>query len=172
MTSGGTYFELFDLPQAYEIDLAALDAAYERLSLEHHPDFFATAGAAEEEEAQRISAELNEGYRILRDEIERTAYLLGLLGAGQGLDANRLPDGFLQEMFMLQEEVDDLGEDADEALKQPLKEQAQARLNIVCGETGGLFAKAGAAPGAEVLQQIQTNLNCGKYLARLLARLQ
>ena len=172
MTSGGTYFELFDLPQIFEIDLVALDAAYERLSLEHHPDFFATAEAGEKQEAQRISANLNEGYRILRDEIERAAYLLELLSAGHGLDANRLPDGFLQEMFMLQEEVDDLGEDADEALKQPLKEQTESRLNAVRGETAALFANLGATPSAEVLQNIQTHLNCGKYLARLLARLQ
>ena len=172
MTSGGTYFELFGLPQTYQIDLSALDAAYERLSLEHHPDFFSTAGEAEMEQAQRISADLNEGYRVLRGEGERAAYLLELLSAGQELDSTRLPDGYLQQMFVLQEEVDELG---DEAAKRPLKEQVEARLSTVRNETAGLFARAGNnAPQVlqDVLQDIRTHLNCGKYLERLLARLQ
>lgn len=176
MTTGGNYFELFDLPKNFEIDLAALDAAYERLSMAHHPDFFATAGSDEQARAERISAELNEGYRVLRGEGGRAAYLLGLLSAGHDLDSNSLPGGFLQEMFMLQEEVDDLGEDAPEAVRLPLKAQLEARLSNLRGETAGLFARLGneAAPRVlqEVLQKLQTHLNCGKYLERLLARLQ
>lgn len=180
MTTGGNYFELFDLPQNFEIDLAALDAAYERLSMVHHPDFFSTAGPAEQARAERISADLNEGYRVLSAEGGRAAYLLGLLSAGHDLDSNRLPDGFLQEMFMLQEEVDDLEADAPEAARQPLKAQVEARLSKIRGETAGLFARLEAeaeqaAPQEvlqPVLQDVQTHLNCAKYLERLLARLQ
>ena len=178
MTTGKNYFKLFDLPQNFEIDLAALDAAYERLSMAHHPDFFTTAGSAEQAQAERISAELNEGYRVLRGEGGRAAYLLGLLSDGHDLDSNRLPDGFLQEMFMLQEEVDDLGSDAPEAVRLPLKNQVEARLSNLRGDTAGLFARLESAREMsqadlqEVLQKLQTHLNCGKYLERLLARLQ
>jgi molecular chaperone HscB len=184
MTTGGNYFELFDLPQIFEIDLAALDAAYERLSMAHHPDFFSTAGPAEQARAERISADLNEGYRVLSAEDGRAAYLLGLLSAGHNLDSNRLPEGFLQDMFMLQEEVDDLESDATEAARQPLKAQVEARLSKIRGEAAGLFARLEAEAAQEdsqaamqevlqpVLQDVQTHLNCAKYLERLLARLQ
>ncbi len=124
MTNGGNYFELFGLPQSYEIDLAALDAAYEKLSLEHHPDFFATAGEADKAQAERTAAQLNEGYRVLHCGAERAAYLLSLLSRENELDATRLPEGFLQEMFMLQEEVDDLGGKAEEQEKAPLRAQS------------------------------------------------
>ena len=104
MTTDETYFHLFGLIPSYEIDLEALDAAYERLSLEHHPDFFANAGPEEKARSERMSAELNEGYRVLRSEAERSTHLLELLRAEQELDSNQLPGGFLQEMFALQEE--------------------------------------------------------------------
>ena len=172
MTKVGNYFELFGLPQSYEIDLAALDAAYEKLSLEHHPDFFATAGEADKARAERTAAQLNEGYRVLHCGAGRAAYLLGLLSRENELDATRLPEGFLQEMFVLQEEVDELGGDAEEQEKAPLRAQPQARLEAVRRERAGLFAEAESDASAKVLQDIQTNLNCGKYLRRLLDRLQ
>ncbi len=172
MTNGGDYFELFGLPQSYEIDLAALDAAYEKLSLEHHPDFFATAGEANQAQAERTAAQLNEGYRVLRCGAERAAYLLNQLRKERELDNTRLPDGFLQEMFMLQEEVDELGGEAEEQEKAPLRAQTEARMEAVRGERAGLFAVAESDALPKVLQDIQTNLNCGKYLRRLLDRLQ
>ena len=36
------FFTLFGLRRRIEIDREALEAAYQRLTLEHHPDFFAT----------------------------------------------------------------------------------------------------------------------------------
>ncbi len=171
MTTGGNYFELFGLPQGHAIDLAELDAAYERLSLETHPDFFTTAGKDEQARSQRLSAEVNEGYRVLRSDAERSAYLLGLLAADGELDTNRLPSGFLGDMFALQEEVDVLKEQEDEAALAALRAQVEGRLAKVRGEREGLFAHAQNGAAGEALQDIQTNLNCEKYLSRLLDRL-
>ena len=69
-----------------------LEAAYERLTLAHHPDFFAGRPQAERQEAERQSAAVNEGYRTLSSEPARAAYLLRLLA---GLDAKvaRASDG-------------------------------------------------------------------------------
>ncbi|MCZ6556974.1 MAG: Fe-S protein assembly co-chaperone HscB [SAR324 cluster bacterium] len=171
MTTDENYFHLFGLFPSYEIDLEALDAAYERLSLEHHPDFFANAGTEEKARSERMSAELNEGYRVLRSESERSAYLLDLFKAERELDSTQLPDGFLQEMFALQEEVDELAENGNGARAEELKAQAEQRLQAVQAERSALFANVQNGAAAEVLQQIQSNLNCEKYLTRLLGRL-
>jgi len=172
MTTGSNYFEIFGLPPAYEIDLTALEAAYERLTLEHHPDFFSTAGKPEQAHAQRMSAEVNEGYRVLRSEGRRSAYLLKLLANGQDLNTRQLPEGFLQEMFFLQEELDELGDDGDAETRATLKSQVDARVQQALEERKALFAQTREQATAEVLQAIQTNLNCEQYLRRLLERLE
>ncbi len=169
------HFTRFGLPHRYALDLKALDQAYERLSFEHHPDFLATAAADERQRAEQAAAELNEAYRTLRSEPERAAYLLGLMvelrpPPGGKLNAEALPPGFLQEMFLLQEQV----EEATGAAAQALRTQVEARHRDTLAQRARLFAAAGPAlaVGALALQDIQSNLNQEKYLLRLLARLE
>ncbi len=171
MTVGETYFEIFGLPPSYEIDLAALEAAYERRTLESHPDLFATADEAQKARSQRISARVNDGYRVLHSDGKRSAYLLDLLREDRKLDAARLPEGFLQEMFMLQEELEDLGEAPDEVALAALKEQVEERMERVLSERKALFSLAEPEPTLEALQDLQANLNCENYLRRLVERL-
>ncbi|HKI97703.1 MAG TPA: Fe-S protein assembly co-chaperone HscB [bacterium] len=177
MTAQADYFELFSLPWRYEIDRSALEAAYERLTLAHHPDFVATAPEAERQEAERLSAAVNEGYRTLSRDAERAAYLLGLLAGGRELNTTALPPGFLQKMFGLQEEVEELGEVSDgggDGRRAELRAEAEAELETIQAERARLFTQAGTEPGQaalEPLQAIQSNLNCERYLRRLLDRL-
>ncbi|MBI4081372.1 MAG: Fe-S protein assembly co-chaperone HscB [Candidatus Lambdaproteobacteria bacterium] len=171
MTPERDYFQVFGLARGYAVDLAELDARYERLSFDVHPDFFAAATPAEKQRAERLAAELNAGYRTLRDEPERAAYLLGLLAAGRALDTRQLPAGFLQQMFALQEQVDELEAAPEPAAKAELGRAVAARLDAVRAERVALFARALAGATPELLQALQSNVNCEKYLLRLQARL-
>lgn len=180
MTTQPDYFELFGLPRRYALDRKALEDAYERLTLEHHPDFFTTADDAAREEAARISALVNLGYRVLRNDLERAAHLLDLFTGGRELDTTALPEGFLQEMFTLQEEVDALDSaevetPGDEERREALQREAEERLEAVHAERDALFDAAAdgaaGAPDPAALQAIQSNLNCERYLRRLLGRL-
>ena len=172
MTPRRNFFEILGLAPCYPLQRAALDAAYERLSLENHPDLFAAAGNAERARAERITAELNEAYRVVASESERAAYLLGVLRGERELDGNALPEGFLQEMFFLQEEVEELGEEADGQRKAALAEPVNENKRKLLAEREELFAKSEENGSLEVLQAIQTNLNCEKYFNRLLKRLE
>ena len=169
------HFTLFGLPRSYEIDLEQLEAAYRRLSLEHHPDFFSAAPPEEQRRAERNSARLNEGYRVLRSPRLRGDYLLGLLAAGldnaRDLNREQLPQGFLQEMFLLQEEVDELEGQNDAVAREALKTQIAARREATQAALAGLFARAAECRSAEVLQALQSQLNCQRYLERLWERL-
>jgi molecular chaperone HscB len=171
MMENEDHFQRLGLRRRYEIDPGELDAAYERLSLANHPDFFTTASPEEQAEAQRVSARVNEAYRVLRSEFSRAAYLLGLLAEGQPLDSKALPPDFLQAMFLLQEEVDELegGDGAERA--EALREEAGSRLAALRAERQRLFAEAGNGSDAALLQAIQSNLNSERYLHRLLERL-
>ncbi len=71
-----TYFEVFSLPPKLRIDTAALEKNFYRLSREYHPDRFASKPADEQAAATERSSLLNDAYRVLRDPIRRTEYLL------------------------------------------------------------------------------------------------
>ena len=164
------HFQLFGLPQDYDIDRSRLDAIYERLSLVLHPDFFATADPGVKKVANHLSAQLNDGYRVLSSGHARAAYLVALWAGGRDLDTKLLPEGFLQEMFLLQEDVDEL-EDADREELDRLRGIIDTGLKETRSQQAALFASAGGPPEASRLQAIQTKLNQENYLIRLWDRL-
>ena len=71
-----TYFEVFALPPKLRLDTALLETSFYRLSREYHPDRFAQKPAEEQAAATERSSLLNDAYRVLRDPIRRTEYLL------------------------------------------------------------------------------------------------
>ncbi len=78
MSSHG--FELFGLPQAFDIDESALHRAYIQLQQRTHPDRLARANETEKLVAMQLSADANQAYITLKDPLLRAEYLLGLKG--------------------------------------------------------------------------------------------
>ena len=78
--SSTTHFELFGLPQSFEVDLARLDSSYRELQRTLHPDRFVTASDLERRLAMQQATRVNEGYQTLRDPLKRGRYLLELSG--------------------------------------------------------------------------------------------
>ncbi|MEO6119873.1 MAG: Fe-S protein assembly co-chaperone HscB [Terriglobales bacterium] len=79
-TATADYFSVFGLERKLNLDEAALQRDFYRLSREFHPDKFARASAADQQGAMEKSSQLNDAYRILKDPISRTQYLLELEG--------------------------------------------------------------------------------------------
>jgi len=74
------FFSFFGLPRKLNLDLAALEREFYRLSRKLHPDVYARASQQEQQWSLEKSSQLNDAYRTLKDPIERTAYLLQLEG--------------------------------------------------------------------------------------------
>src|SRR6266404_7999816 len=74
------YFTFFALPRHLDLDAAALEREFYKLSRRLHPDVYARATPREQEWALEQSSRLNDAYRTLRDQIARTEYLLKLEG--------------------------------------------------------------------------------------------
>ena len=181
MPESPDHFALLGLPRSYLLNRQQLEAQYEKLTLEHHPDFFATAGAEAQRNAEETSARINRAYKTLLSDLARADYLLELYHAGRERDTRALPGGFLQEMFLLQEEVDELGEDASPEQRAPLRAQCLERLKTVKQQRATLFGEAeghaadpatgNGTPPEDLLAELQANLNSERYLQRLLDRL-
>jgi HSCB C-terminal oligomerisation domain len=98
------------------------------------------------------------------------AQTAGRFPAGGRLNTEALPPGFLQEMFLLQEEVDE-ADGGNAAALPALRAQVEARRAATLAERERLFEQAAGGGDCGLLQPIQSNLNQEKYLLRLLERL-
>jgi molecular chaperone HscB len=121
---GGDYFSVFGLAPRLNLDLAALEREFHRLSRKLHPDRFARASDNEKQWSLADAALLNDAYRTLKDPLRRTEYLLKLRGAAMGESSavcsgassqiqdeektSRVPADLLEEVFDLNMQLEEL----------------------------------------------------------------
>lgn len=152
------YFTYFGLPRRLQIDTAALEREFYRLSRKLHPDVYARASVQEQEWSTERSSLLNDAYRTLRDPIARTEYLLKLEGvqleeqSKAATDQARrtgeekkqvVPPELLEEVFELNMQLQELrmskqmGEAADQQVVRDLesaKHNFESRLQALQAE--------------------------------------
>ena len=166
------HFKVMGLPPCFEIDSVELENLYQRLTLEVHPDFFGAAPEKEKRLSEKSSVMLNAAYSSLREPASRARYLLSLFARGKNLQTNALPEDFLQEMFTLQEELDEMLNSCDRSDLSKMNEDLQNSYASIESNYATLFKKFETSPeNIEILQQLQTQLNAERYLRRLLDRI-
>ena len=166
------HFEVMGLPHCFEIKTEELENLYQRLTLEMHPDFFVSASEEGKNLSEKSSAMLNAAYNSLREPSSRAKCLLSVFAKGKSLQKDKLPEGFLQEMFTLQESLDEQLESVDQLALLKMKEDLQNRYNLIESNFAVLFKKLETSPNStEIIQQLQTQLNIERYLRRLLDRI-
>ena len=130
------YFSVFSLPRKLNLDTAALQREFYAKSRQLHPDNFATASPERQRWSLEQTSLLNDAFRILKDPIERTKYLLELEGVKleeqssnatvaareNGAEKKQVvPPELLEEVFELNMQLQELkmakqmGEDSPEA---------------------------------------------------------
>ena len=166
------FFEVLGFPISFELKSAELEERYQKLSLELHPDFYGSAPEAEQLLSESASAILNTAYKTLHEPTLRTGYLLHLLAEKLQLDERSLPEGFLAEMFFLQEELDELLDSVNSVELSVMHNDLQNRKIDIEADYAPLFKKHEDHPeDSGILQKIQTHLNAERYLRRLLERI-
>lgn len=102
------HFELFGLPQKFEIDLPLLEQNYRKLQSEVHPDRFAAGTAAERLRSMQWATQANEAYQTLKSPLSRARYLLQLHGVDTQEDTNTaMPAEFLMRQMEWRESIED-----------------------------------------------------------------
>jgi molecular chaperone HscB len=105
------YFAIFSLPRKLWIEMSALEQKFLQMSWKLHPDNFVNASEAERESSLRRSSELNDAYRTLKEPVARVEYLLAIEGARkEGEQKQQVPPELLEEVFALNESLDELRE--------------------------------------------------------------
>ena len=113
----GDYFTFLGLPRKLTVSAQELERRFRELSRQFHPDYFYNAPPAERLASLERSSYLNDAYRTLRNPVSRIEHLLAIEGlpsaksedaSGQGGGA--VPPGLLEEVFALNEELDEIRE--------------------------------------------------------------
>jgi molecular chaperone HscB len=126
-----TFFELFELEESFDIDIAAIRERYRELQNQTHPDRFSSADEAERMQAVQQNSLVNEAYDTLKSPLKRAGYLLGLRGIDtEQASQNDLGMDLLMEQMQLREKLAELpaGESALaelDKMKQDVKERLQ-----------------------------------------------
>lgn len=108
------YFELFEIPQRFDVDIAELSNRYRELQKTVHPDKFANAGEQQKLLAISKTAQVNDGYQTLKDPIRRAEHMLLLRGVDIDNESTTMKDsGFLMQQLEWREALAELRDSDD-----------------------------------------------------------
>ncbi|MDE3020714.1 MAG: Fe-S protein assembly co-chaperone HscB [Pseudomonadota bacterium] len=102
------YFELFDLPQKFRLDILRMSEVWRNIQNQIHPDKHVNGSQYEKRLAMQWATYVNEGLVTLRDPVSRARYLLSLHGFDTHEETDtRMPADFLMEQMSWHEAVYD-----------------------------------------------------------------
>jgi molecular chaperone HscB len=119
------YFELFQLPPVFQLDIDRLDIHYREIQSRVHPDKAAHLSDGEKRLFLQWATLANEAYRTLRRPLDRARYLLQIHGVETGEEDNTaMPAEFLLEQIEWREEL----QEAQARRSQPALDRLSVRL--------------------------------------------
>jgi molecular chaperone HscB len=140
-----SFFDLFDLPASFDVDLDVLSARYREAQRTAHPDKFANASEAERLLSVQIAARINEAYRVLKNPLSRGRYLLELQGVDLDDTDTAFDGAFLMEQMELRERLADVKNSAEpEAQLKKIADDIAAHDKVLVAQLGELLIKKNA----------------------------
>jgi len=137
------HFELFGLPQDFELDIDQLEERYRELQRTFHPDKFANASALERRLAVQRAARINQAFHTLEQPLERARYLLELHGVDTDGERTKVDQAFLLEQMNLREALAEIRNQPDPAAAlSELTEEIRHRTESIVQQLGEQFRDA------------------------------
>jgi molecular chaperone HscB len=117
------YFELFDLPVSFDVDISRLQQQYMQLQKQLHPDRFANSSAQEKRLSMQHTSRVNEAQATLKDPVSRATYLLQLKSVDTGAGSDTTSDtAFLMQQLEMREKLETIRQGYRGMDKDPLAE--------------------------------------------------
>ena len=163
------YFEFFQIPVSFFLDLSLLKEKYFQNSRNFHPDYHATADEETKQNMLEQSTLNNEAFKTLNDEHLRVRYILGLYNLNSDGEKQNLPSDFLMEMMELNEAIAET--DGDEESLEEISSRLsglEVELNSQLNSAMKKFDEASNDAGKkELLIEVQQAYLKFKYLLRI-----
>jgi len=108
------YFELFNIPVSFDVDLSVLPQTYQQLQRLTHPDKFANGSEQQKLVAIQKNGQVNDAYSVLKSPLSRAEYLLSLRGIDLQHEQQTIKDtAFLMQQMEWREELAEIADQAD-----------------------------------------------------------
>jgi len=163
------HFRLFGLPRRYSIDTDDLHRRFLSISRNIHPDFFGNQPAEMRNLALRLSAQVNEAYRTLRDPLLRAEYMLESAGGKSSAADKSVPEDLLAEVMALREEIENASASGDSGALAALRRRIESRRRDIEAQVTALCEQLDE-PSDRVRSDLRRQLNAWRYLNNLLGR--
>jgi molecular chaperone HscB len=190
----GDYFTFFGLPRRLVVDSADLERRFRELSRKFHPDYFYNAPPSERLASLERSSFLNDAYRALRNPVARIEHLLAIEGlpsprseVGAASGALKVPPELLEEVFALNEELDEIREQREAgadpatlrdrlaAARQPIdrkRDEHERQLQELSERWDAQLESADAVARRQTLEALRERLLERHYITNLLATIE
>jgi molecular chaperone HscB len=164
------YYDFFGLEHRLNLDLKDLESRFYSLSRQYHPDRFTLKSVEEQQYALDVTAFLNDGYRILRDPLQRAEYLLREHGFDIGEQGTKnVPPELLEEVFELNMALEELrgGDESARPALEEARDKFLAMRDAIDTELQSRFAEYDRTRDRSVLTEIRGILSRRRYVRNL-----
>lgn len=108
------FFQLFDIPVSFEVDIDLIRRRYMDIQKAVHPDKFVNASAQEKRISMQQTSRINEALNTLKQPVDRALYLLKLKGIDINFENETTMDAsFLMEQMEMREALSEVREKKD-----------------------------------------------------------
>jgi hypothetical protein len=157
-------FAQLGLEPVYRIDSAQIERAYRIGLAQSHPDMGAGGGGAD-------PAALNAARATLSDHEQRASALLAVLGGPDASSCRDLPDGFLMDMMMQRQEIEEAIESGGEQERARWEQWGIEQRRAYHKEIAQRFEALSDPADHAGLRDIRVQLNAWRYIERLIEQL-
>ena len=106
LTFSNNFFEIFAIPQAWDVDLNGLNIRYRALQQEFHPDKYSTKSQIDQRLAVQMTSLINQAFGTLKCPLKRAQYLLELSNIDTDQETHITTDGnFLMQQIEFREDL-------------------------------------------------------------------
>lgn len=169
------YFAFFGFEKHLSVDVDELQRRYYMLSRQLHPDLYTRATDTERNYSLEATSILNDGYRILRNPVQRAEYILKESGFDIGEQRSKdVPPELLEEVFDLNIALDELRHGDEDAVPQleASRDRFVTMQSEIDAELAAKFREHDDTAAGETRQQILASiraiLNRRRYIRNLL----
>ena len=155
------FFEIFNLPCQFKIDKKLLEQQYYQLQNQYHPDL-------QNKNNNLDIADINYGYQVLSQDLERAIYLLKIIGIDiLAEDCQiKIDHDELNRFFLLQEEIEDNCK--NQSILNVYLKQIEENINLQIAKAMDLYLVDNILSAKELIkaQYFKKNKDKIKYLLK------